>query len=71
MSKLYGIEQQIMNCWSVVDDIKDLREIQDTRVITPDELDNYLLGLQTIYQVKFEKLFSLYEKALREKANLP
>lgn len=57
-----------MHCWSVCDDIKDLREMRDTRKLSEDELDNYLLGLQSIYQLKFEKLFGLFEKLLQEQA---
>lgn len=57
-----------MHCWSVCDDIEDLRHARDSRQLSEDELDNYLLGLKTIYQVKFEKLFALFEQLLRENA---
>ena len=70
----YDLEQQIMRCWSVCDDIQDLRKLRDERELTEDELDNYLLGLVSLYQVKFENLFTLYEQMLREQAaqkNLP
>lgn len=63
-----------MRCWSVCDDIEDLRNIRDSRKLSEDELDNYLLGLKTIYQVKFEHLFDLFEQLLRERRaekNLP
>lgn len=64
----FDLEQQIMHCWSVCDDIKDLREMRDTRQLSEDELDNYLLGLQSVYQLKFEKLFNLFKKLLQEQA---
>lgn len=70
----YGLEQQILRCWSVCDDIQDLRKLRDERQLSEDELDNYLLGLISLYQVKFENLFSMYEQMLREQAaqkNLP
>lgn len=63
-----------MRCWSVCDDIEDLRNIRDSRKLSEDEVDNYLLGLKTIYQVKFEHLFDLFEQLLRERRaekNLP
>ena len=63
---LFDLEQQIMRCWSVCDDIQDLRKFRDGRKLTEDELDNYLLGLVSLYQVKFENLFSLYEQVLQE-----
>ena len=65
---LFDLEQQILRCWSVCDDIQDLRKFRDERKLTEDELDNYLLGLVSLYQVKFENLLSLYEQMLREQA---
>ena len=70
----HELEQQIMRCWAVCDDIADLRDLRDSMVMTEDQVDNYLLGMQTIYQAKFEKLFSLFEQLLREQSaekNLP
>lgn len=66
MSAQFDLEQDIMHCWSVVDDIKALRELEDLRKVSDDERQNYLLGLQTIYQVKFEKLFNTFEQYLKE-----
>ena len=70
----YDLEQQILRCWSVCDDIQDLRKMRDSREMSEDEIDNYLLGLVSLYQVKFENLFSMYEQLLREQVvqkNLP
>lgn len=64
----FDLEQQIMQCWSVCEDIEALRQYRDTTTMTEDQLDNYLLGLHTIYQVKFEKLFSVFEHTLRQRA---
>ncbi len=63
----FDLESDIMNCWSVVEDIKELnRCMLDRRAMTEDEISNYLLGLQTIYQVKFERLFETFEKMLQQ-----
>ncbi len=62
----FDLEQQIMDCWGVVDDIKGLYSLPDLRRVGEDEMQNYLLGLQTIYQVKFERLFDTFEKYLKE-----
>lgn len=64
----YDLEQAIMQCWLVCEDIEALRQHRDTTTMTEDQLDNYLLGLHTIYQVKFEKLFSVFEHTLRQRA---
>tara|TARA_R110000868_G_scaffold70117_1_gene206411 strand:- start:1037 stop:1267 length:231 start_codon:yes stop_codon:yes gene_type:complete len=57
----FDLEQDIMKCWEVVDDIKNLRQTNDRRTMTQDEVDNYLLGLETIYEIKFERLFETFE----------
>jgi len=65
----FDLEQDIMTCWSVVDDIKELsRSKMDRRDMTEDEVNNYLLGLETIYQIKFERLFETYEMLVRQNA---
>lgn len=52
----FDLEQQIMDCWGIVDDIQTVYHASDSRPISEDEMMNALLGLQTIYQMKFEKL---------------
>ena len=65
----FDLEQDIMNCWSVVEDIKELSRCKmDRRKMTEDEVNNYLLGLETIYQVKFERLFETFEMLIRQNA---
>jgi len=63
----FDLEQQIMTCWNMVEDVKALNaHLMDHREMTQDEISNYLLGLETIYNVKFEQLFSMYERMLEE-----
>ena len=65
----FNLESDIMNCWSIVEDIKELnRCMLDRRKMTEDEISNYLLGLETIYQVKFERLFETFEKLVQQNA---
>lgn len=56
-------EQQIMTCWNVTDDLKVLYENVSDRPtpLTEDELANILLGMEQLYQLKFEKLFEMFE----------
>lgn len=63
----FDLESDIMNCWSIVEDIKELnRCMLDRRKMTDDEISNYLLGLETIYQVKFERLFETFEMLVHQ-----
>ena len=55
----FDLEQEIMECWSITTDIENLRIALDSSM-TEDQLDNYLLGLTAIYEVKFSKLFDTF-----------
>lgn len=65
MTDRFELEQQILGCWHVVDDIKALTDYNDNiGSMTPEQLTNYLKGLEAIYQVKFERLFDTFEKCI-------
>ena len=66
MTKLYDLEEMIMNCWSVCNDLRVvLQQIGDgEREPTPDELMNAIMGMQQLYHWKFEQLFNKYEDIL-------
>jgi hypothetical protein len=68
MAKLYDLEQMIMDCWHVCDDLKVVfGQIGDgEREPTEDELMNTLMGMQQLYQWKFEQLFNKYEQVIAE-----
>jgi len=59
----FTLESQIMECWNIREDIDKLMwAMRDSRSgMTEDEIDNYLIGLQSMYQVRFEKLWNTFE----------
>jgi hypothetical protein len=60
--KRFDLEQAIMSCWNVVEDIDVISEhFQEN-----DEVVNVLMGLSRLYQMKFEKCFNLFEECIRE-----
>ena len=67
MTKLYELETHIMDCWSVCNDLETVfKQIGDgERVPTEDEMMNVLIGINQLYQWKFEQLFNKYEQILR------
>ena len=71
MSVRFDLEQQIMDCWHVVDDIHVLvNNVYDHNPpLTEDQIGNILLGMEQLYQLKFEKLFELFEEYIRENRN--
>ena len=67
MSDRFDFEQQIMKCWNVTDEIDMLYENVMEKELSKDEISNYLLGLHTIYEMKFNKLFDMFEQLIKEK----
>jgi hypothetical protein len=63
----FDFEQQMMDCWGVVDDIKTIYYLQDFRETSEDEMSNLLLGLFTMYQIKFEILQKMFEDLVHSK----
>jgi len=66
--KMQDLEQHIMECWQFVDDVKLLyKQVMDKDLHKDqDKLANALLGLSTIYEIKFERAFNTYEEALEQ-----
>lgn len=68
MNSVFTLEQQILSCWSVTDDIQVLLRQMDRRSLTEDEQINFLIGLVTIYNQKFEQMFETFEDLVHKKA---
>jgi hypothetical protein len=67
MADRFDLEQQIMDCWHVVDDLKILSEsVCEHDDFNRDKITNITMGLEQLYQLKFDKLFRTFESVLRE-----
>ena len=71
MSVQFDLEQRIMQCWQVVDDLDVLfaNVLDADPPSTHDEIANVLLGMKQLYDMKFYTLMSTYEKYIKEKHN--
>lgn len=68
MTDRFDLEQQIMKCWNITEEIQLLNEnVLERDKLTKDEISNYLLGLSTIYEMKFEKLFDQFSEMVQDK----
>ena len=69
MADRFDLEQGILKCWNVTDDIDMVyRKVMDN----PDELDvdeisNLLLGIKSLYDLKFDELFNTFEQLIHDK----
>lgn len=67
MSDRFDLEQQIMKCWNITEEVQLLNEkVLEDDSYTRDQISNYLLGLHTIYEAKFEKLFDQFSDMVKE-----
>lgn len=69
--KVYDLEQQIMECWHITDDVSVLTEEILEGDLTKDKIVNVLTGLEQLYAIRFNKLFRTYEQLLAAKKLIP
>jgi len=67
----YDLEQQIMECWHITEDIKIVSEEIIEGDLSKDQISNMLIGLEQLYNLRFNKLFRTYEQLLSEKKLIP
>jgi hypothetical protein len=71
MTNRFDLEQQIMDCWHIVDDLKILTEYvldsDDAGVDKKDKVANVLIGLEQLYAIKFDKMFRTFEQMIKDK----
>jgi len=64
----FDLEQQIMKCWNVTDDIDLLyRTYYNSDTMSKDEVANYLIGIEAIYNARFEELFNTFTALIANK----
>jgi hypothetical protein len=63
----FDLEQDIMKCWNVTDDIDLLYRGVLERDMTSDEVANALLGIKTLYAMRFDELFRTFERLIQAK----
>jgi hypothetical protein len=62
----FDFEQQIMSCWNITTDLKDLTEGMLESDLSKDQICNVLMGLEQLYQLRFDKLFRQFETLVHE-----
>lgn len=63
MTDRFKLEEDIMGSWQVVDDLRVVREGAEEGKVPV----NHLEALETLYQLKFERLFATFEALIAEK----
>jgi hypothetical protein len=60
------METQIMSCWNITSDLKDLTEGVLEYDMSPDQIANALMGIQELYEIRFDKLFRTFEQLVNQ-----
>lgn len=65
MTDRFDLEQSIMQCWNVCDDVQLLLDSWDK--LDEDQKQNYLIGLKQMYHLKFEKCFDDFSNCVTKR----
>lgn len=63
----FDLEQEIMDCWRIVDDLKTLTTGILDSDMSVDKVANILIGLENLYTLRFKSLFEVFEECVRNK----
>lgn len=66
MNTQFDLEQQILDCWGICEDLDTLMEGVMDRDMTQDDIANVLIGMKALYQLKFSKTFETFERLLKQ-----
>lgn len=66
MSKQFDLEQGIMQCWNLVDELKAVSEYCTKHKSSAAEILDVLDALTKVYQLKFENTFETFEDFIGE-----
>jgi len=62
MTDRFELDQDILKCWHVVDDIDQLLEMIIGRDASKDNIANVLAGLSVLYKDRFLQLMGNFEE---------
>jgi hypothetical protein len=66
MSDRFDFEQQIQKCWMITDDISDVTEGILEHDLDKEQIVNTLMGIKQLYELKFNKLWDLFEHPIMD-----
>lgn len=61
----FEMEQQLIDCWDVTKDLQSVFEEVVDHDMKREDIANVLLGMQELYNLKFEKLWRSFEQGIQ------
>ena len=68
--EIFDLESEIMSVWNTKDDLESItsRMMDDPDgPLTEDEIENVLIGLTELHDIRCKKLFNVFESMIKEK----
>lgn len=65
MKTRFDLEQQMLDTWKITDDLKLINAKMLDEGLSTDDVSNMLVGLYTLYNLKFEDMFGTFESLLK------
>lgn len=65
VNKNFDLEQGILRCWHVCDDIEDMIAVIRKNYTSQEDIVTMLEGFRTVYHMRFERTFGIYEDVCR------
>lgn len=65
---IFDLEQEILQCWHITDDMRDLSEmfLEGYKDPTADNISNMCGALSDVYTMRFEKMWRTFESVTAE-----
>lgn len=63
----FDLEQEILDCWNITKDIKHVLNMFDREGFNEDKVMNALIGLEVLYEQKFNTLFDTFETCVHNR----
>lgn len=64
MSNRFDLEQQFLDLWKITDELELVYQRVMDRGMTTDEVANVLLGLVSLYELKFGRCWETFENCV-------
>lgn len=67
MNKQFELEERIMKCWGILDQLDTVTLGAIEYDWTPDQISNALIGLHAVYSLEFQQLFDVFSETISER----
>ena len=65
MKTRFDLEQEILGCWSIVEDLELFLERKHE--MTEDQINSFISGLVAVYSQRFDRCFDTFSECVKTK----